>query len=357
MNTSNLNPLDPLNLLDPSTLANYFQKIRQDFPALDQKIHGQNLIYLDSAATSLKPRQVIQRITSFYEHESANIHRGAHLLADQATEAFEQSRNTIAQHINAQSSDEIIFTKGTTESINLIATALGRGLLNSGDEILISEMEHHSNIVPWHLLSQDKGVIVKMIKVKENGELDYEDFQSQLSNKTKLVSVTACSNVLGTINNIQFIIEKAHEIGALVVIDGAQSIVHSKVDVQKLGCDFYVFSGHKVFAPFGIGILYGKKDLLNQLPPYQGGGSMIESVFPDKSTYLKSPFRFEAGTPPVSGAIALGTALKYLQNIGIEKIQAWENILLKKAMSLLTKIEGLHTYGNPSEKCGIISFN
>lgn len=339
------------------TLEKIFEKKRRDFPTLLKQVNGQRLVYLDSAATSLKPSVVIDRLKSFYEGEAANIHRGAHALADQATVSFEESRSKIARHLNARFTEEIVFTKGTTESINLVASSLGKSYLKAGDEVIISEMEHHSNIVPWHLLAETRGIKVKMVRVTPNGELDLRSFEELLSPKTKLVSISACSNVLGTINDVQMITRKAHEAGALVLIDGAQAIVHSSVDVQKMDCDFYAFSGHKVFAPFGIGVLYGKKELLDQMPPYQGGGSMIESVFEESSTYLKSPFRFEAGTPPISGAIALGTAIEYLQGVGVSNVQAWEARLLQKAETLLSKIEGLVLYGQPPEKCGIVSFN
>ncbi|MDA8648365.1 aminotransferase class V-fold PLP-dependent enzyme, partial [bacterium] len=285
-------------------------QIRSDFPILHQEVYGKPLIYFDNGATAQKPKSVIDAISKYYSKDNANIHRGVHHLSQIATEQYEEARKIIQKSINAPNSEQVLFTKGTTDGINLVAFSFGQ-LLKEGDEIIISEMEHHSNIVPWQMLCERQGCILKVIPINEKGELKMNVFESYLSNKTKLVAVTHISNTLGTINPIKTIIDKAHAVGAKVLIDGAQSIQHAKVDVQELDCDFFVFSGHKVFGPTGVGILYGKKDILDAIPPYQGGGDMIAKVTFEKTTYNELPHKFEAGTPNISGGICLGTAFEY----------------------------------------------
>ena len=337
--------------------SEFFRQIRSQFPALTQKVHGKDLVYLDSAATTLKPESVARRIYEFNQYEISNVHRGAHYLADQATQKFEAARGTTARFLNAKSQEEIIFVKGTTEAINLVAQTYGRKYLNAGDEILITEMEHHANIVPWHLLAEEKGLKVVAAKVMDNGDLDLEDLQSKLSAKTKIVAVTACSNILGTVNEIKRITRMAHKVGAKVLIDGAQLVSQDEVNVQEIDCDFFAFSGHKLFAPFGIGILYGKKEILESMPPYQGGGSMISEVCIDKTTYNDVPFRFEAGTPNVEGVIGLGCAIDFVRSIGFAKIKAHKSEMLTAATEGLLKIEGITIVGTSLNKGPILSFN
>ncbi len=330
--------------------------IRAQFPILTQKVNGRNLIYFDNAATSQKPKSVIDRISSYYEKENANIHRGVHTLSQEATTSYEQARQKISSYLNARSESEIIFTKGTTDGINLIASSFGE-LLNPGDEVLISAMEHHSNIVPWQLLETRKKIKLKVIPIHKSGEIDLKEFENLLNKKTKLVSITHISNSLGIINPIDEIIHKSHKVGAKVLIDGAQSIQHEKIDLQELDCDFFVFSGHKVYGPTGIGVLYGKSELLNIMPPYQGGGDMIEKVSFEKTTFNVLPFKFEAGTPNIVGGIALGTAFDFIESLNFEECQVHELELLRYAEEQLRSISGIQIFGNSKNKTSVISFN
>ena len=330
--------------------------IRKDFPILQETVNGKALIYLDNAATSQKPLRVINAITDYYEHTNSNIHRGAHYLANKATEAYETSRKTIATHINARSEREINFVRGTTEAINLVANTYGRKFIKQGDEIIVTALEHHSNIVPWQMLCEETGAILKVIPINEKGELLFDEYLKLLSPKTKLVSVAYVSNSLGTINPVEKIIAKAHEFGAKVFIDAAQALPHMKVDVQKLDCDFLGFSGHKVFGPTGIGILYGKEEILSEMPPFMGGGEMIKSVSFKGTTYNDLPFKFEAGTPHIEGGIVLGEAISYINEIGLEKIAAYEHELLEYATDKLLQIDGLRIIGTAEQKSSVISF-
>lgn len=330
-------------------------QIRSEFPTLHQEVYGKPLIYFDNGATAQKPQSVIDAISKYYSKDNANIHRGVHHLSQVATEQYENARKIIQKSINAPSPEQVLFTKGTTDGINLVAFSFGQ-LLNVGDEIIISEMEHHSNIVPWQMLCERQGCVLKVIPINEKGELKMDIFESYLSERTKLVTVTHISNTLGTINPVQEIIEKAHAAGAKVLIDGAQSIQHTKVDVQALDCDFFVFSGHKVFGPTGVGILYGKKDVLDEMPPYQGGGDMIAKVTFEKTTYNELPHKFEAGTPNISGGICLGTAFEYLNSLDMDAIHAHEQELLDYAESELKKIEGVRLIGTADNKTSVVSF-
>lgn len=339
-----------------STKPFNFQKVREDFPILDQKIFGKQLVYLDNAATAQKPKEVIDAIRKYYSSENANIHRGVHHLSQEATTAFENSRITIQKHIGADSEKEIIFTSGTTDGINLVASTWGKVNIQQGDEIILSEMEHHSNIVPWQMLAEEKDAVIKVIPVNDTGELEIDALDSLLSEKTKMVAVSHISNALGTINPVEQIIEKSHNAGARVLIDGAQAIPHQDVNVQNLDCDFYVFSGHKVFGPTGIGVLYGKEELLEEMPPYRGGGEMIKTVSFNGTTYNELPHKFEAGTPNIAGGIVLGTAIKYIQSIGLDTIRDYENELLEYATEKLLTIEGLKIYGTSDKKTSVISF-
>jgi cysteine desulfurase/selenocysteine lyase len=332
-------------------------KIRADFPALTQKVRGKNLVYLDSAASALKPWPVIERISHFYTYETSNVHRGAHYLADKATQAFEESREKVRQFLNASSIEEIIWTSGTTASLNLIAESWARHNLKAQDEILISEMEHHANIVPWQMACEKTGAVLKIIPVTDSGELDWNQFETLLSNKTKLVSLTHCSNTLGTYVDIERAAKLAHSKGALISVDGAQVVSTRPVDVQKLDVDFYSFSGHKLFGPYGIGVLYGKKELLLKMPPIQGGGSMISKVTFEKTTYNDLPFKFEAGTPNIEGVIAMSAAIDYVKKIGFEKIQEIEHELLTYATAELKKIPGLRIIGEAKDKAPLLSFS
>ena len=332
------------------------EKIRADFPILNQQINGKPLVYLDNAATSQKPQVVIDSIVNYYTTINANIHRGVHTLSQLATDAFEQSRIKLQQHFNAKKSYEIIFTAGTTHSINIVATGF-TSLLQKGDELIVSAMEHHSNIVPWQMLCERTGAVLKVIPMNQEGELLMDEYDKLLSNKTKLVFVNHVSNALGTINPIKEIIDKAHQFGAAVLIDGAQSCPHIKPDVQALDVDFYVASAHKLCGPTGVGILYGKEAWLNKLPPYQGGGEMIKEVTFEKTTYADLPHKFEAGTPNIAGVIAFGTAIDYLNNIGFDNIAEYETALLKYATEKLSQIVGLKIYGTSEHKTSVISFN
>ncbi|MDG2386597.1 MAG: cysteine desulfurase [Flavobacteriaceae bacterium] len=331
-------------------------KIRSDFPILSRKVNGQPLVYFDNAATSQTPVQVIDVITDYYTRLNSNIHRGVHKLSQEATEAYEAARKTIQNHFNAAHAHEIIFTAGTTESINLIATGY-TNILQPGDELLISALEHHSNIVPWQMLCERTGAILKVIPMTQLGTLDSNAFETLLNEKTRLIFVNHVSNALGTVNPIEEIIQKGHAVGAEVLIDGAQACPHIKPDVQALDADYYVTSAHKLCGPTGVGMLYGKSSLLNQLPPYQGGGEMIATVTFEKTTYADLPHKFEAGTPNIAGGIAFGAALDYMNSIGFEAIATYEATLLDYATEALLKIPGLKIYGEAPEKTAVISFN
>ena len=332
------------------------REIRQDFPALRQQVYGKNLIYFDNGATSQKPQFVLDAINQYYSKDNANIHRGVHHLSQKATTEFEAARTTIQHYLNAAKKEEIIFTKGTTDGINLVASSFGE-LLSAGDEIIISAMEHHSNIVPWQLLCERKKTLLKVIPINQKGELDMLAYEALLSPKTKLVAVTHISNTLGTINPIDEIILKAHHFGAKVLIDGAQSIQHTRIDVQELNCDFFVFSGHKVFGPTGIGVLYGKEVLLNEMPPYQGGGDMIAKVTFEKTTYNELPFKFEAGTPHIAGGICLGKALAYFHQFDLNEVERYERELAEYAQDLLSTFEEVTIIGTAKEKTSVVSFH
>ena len=332
------------------------QKIRADFPILSRQVNGKPLVYFDNGATTQKPQVVIDAIATYYQEINANIHRGVHTLSQLATDAYEASRTKIQNHINAQFAHEVLFTSGTTHGVNLVANGFA-SLLKAGDEVLVSALEHHSNIVPWQMLCEKTGAVLKVIPMNEKGELVMAEFDQLLSNKTKIVTVNHISNALGTINPIKYIIDRAHQFGAAVFIDGAQAVPHLKPNVQELDCDFYAFSGHKMCGPTGTGILYGKEAWLNQLPPYQGGGEMIKEVTFEKTTYADLPHKFEAGTPNIAGGIVLGTSVDYMNSIGFENIQKQELELLAYATEQLSKIEGLKIYGTAEAKTSVISFN
>jgi cysteine desulfurase/selenocysteine lyase len=331
-------------------------KVRADFPILSRTVNGKQLVYFDNGATSQKPQIVIDAIAKYYQEINANIHRGVHTLSQLATDAYEISRGKIQNHINAKFAHEVIFTSGTTHGINAVANGFA-SLLKSGDEVLVSAMEHHSNIVPWQMLCEKSGAVLKVIPMNKNGELIMAEYDKLLSDKTKIVTVNHISNALGTVNPVKYMIDKAHEFGAAILIDGAQAVPHLKPDVQALDCDFYVFSGHKMCGPTGVGILYGKEAWLNKLPPYQGGGEMIKEVTFAKTTYAELPHKFEAGTPDIAGGIVLGTAVDYMNSIGFDNIQQQELELLEYATKRLLEIDGLKIYGTAKEKTSVISFN
>ena len=331
-------------------------KVRADFPILQQEINGHPLVYFDNGATSQKPQVVIDAISNYYQETNANIHRGVHTLSQRATDAYEASREIMRQHLNAAYTHEVLFTAGTTHGINLVAHGFA-SFLQAGDEVLISAMEHHSNIVPWQLMCEKTGAVLRVIPMNEKGELIQEAYLELLNSNTKLVAVTHISNALGTINPIQEMVAQAHQVGAAFLVDGAQAVPHLQPDVQALDCDFYAFSGHKMCGPTGTGILYGKEEWLHKLPPYQGGGEMIKTVTFEKTTYADLPHKFEAGTPHIGGGIALGVAVKYMQNIGFEAIAAHEKKLLDYATTQLLQIEGLKIYGTAAHKTSVISFN
>jgi cysteine desulfurase / selenocysteine lyase len=331
-------------------------KIRADFPILKQKVHGKPLVYLDNGATSQKPQIVIDALNRYYSTENSNIHRGVHFLSERATAAYEVARQKIKSFVNARSEQEIIFVRGTTEAINLVAQSYGRTFLKKGDEIIVSAMEHHSNIVPWQMLCEQIGARLRVIPINHDGELVLDEYRRLLGEKTKLVSVTHVSNALGTIVPVKDIVRLAHERNVPVLLDGAQAVPHLKVDVQELACDFYAFSGHKLFGPTGVGVLYGRSELLDAMPPYQGGGDMISLVTFEKTHYNVLPYKFEAGTPHIAGGIGLGAAIDYLAGLDWERVAAHEHALLAYATSALSSIEGLRIIGTAREKVGVISF-
>ena len=331
-------------------------KIRRDFPILHRTVHGKNLVYLDNAATTQKPQAVIDRIVRFYSEENSNVHRGVHYLSEVATAAYESSRTTVKRFINARDEKEIVFTRGTTEGINLVASSWGRHNLRQGDEVLITAIEHHSNIVPWQLLCDETGANLRIVPVNDAGELILDEYAKLLTRRTKLVAFGHASNALGTINPVKRMTAMAHENGSIVLIDGAQGVPHLTVDVQDIDCDFYAFSGHKVYGPTGIGVLYGKQALLDAMPPYQGGGDMILSVSFEKTTYNALPYKFEAGTPDIAGVVGLAAALEYVASLGLPNIAAHEHDLLLYATSRLKTVEGLRIIGTAAEKASVISF-
>lgn len=329
--------------------------IRAQFPILERKIYGRPLVYLDNAASSQVPNRVVEAISTAYTHAKANVHRGNHLLSQEATDAMELGRIAAARLINAPSREEIIFTRGTTEALNLVATTVGE-TLNEGDEVIVSAMEHHSNIVPWHLLSRRKDIVIKVIPVLTNGSLDLGAYADMLSHRTRIVSVCHASNVLGTINPVKQMAKMAHGVGALFCVDGAQSAPHSVVDVQDIDCDFFAFSAHKVYGPTGIGVLYGRRAILEQLPPYQGGGEMIGHVHWNDITWADIPFKFEAGTPDYIGAAAMASAVEFVEEVGMNNIAAHEHELAEYARQQMAAIPGMRFFGNAPERCGVVSF-
>lgn len=347
--TSNLQPV--------SSNALNIEQIRAEFPILTQAVNGHSLVYLDNGATAQKPKQVIAAINHYYETTNSNVHRGAHYLSDLATKQFEDARSNVQQYINANDRKEIIWTRGTTESINLVAQTWGQTNLSIEDEIIISSLEHHSNIVPWQILCEKTGAKLKVVDVKPNGEFNFEHYQGLLNDRTKLVAIGHISNALGVINPVSEIIQLAHDVGAKVLIDGAQAMPHLKIDVQQLDCDFYAFSGHKMFGPMGIGVLYAKQELLEAMPPWQAGGEMIEKVSFSKTTYNELPYKFEAGTPNVSGAVGLSAAIDYLESLDRQAITDYENFLLDYATSKLSEIDGLTIIGSQCAKASVVSFN
>lgn len=332
------------------------EKVRADFPILNEQIHGKPLVYLDNAATAQKPKQVIERLDTYYRELNSNIHRGVHTLSEKATAEYEAARGKVKDFINADSTKEIIFVRGATEGINLVAQSFGRSSLTEGDEIIITELEHHSNIVPWQILSEQTGATLKYIPINDAGELILDEFEKLLNEKTRIVAIGHISNALGTINPIETIIEKAHAVGAKVLVDGAQAVPHTRVDVKKLDCDFYVFSGHKLFGPTGIGVLYGKETLLDAMPPYQGGGDMIQMVTMEKTSYNALPYKFEAGTPHIAGVIGLGAAIDYVEELGLEAAAEYEIELLDYANEKASEVDGLNFVGTAKNKTSILSF-
>jgi cysteine desulfurase/selenocysteine lyase len=332
------------------------EKIREDFPILGRTVYNKPLIYLDNAATTQKPKSVIDAISDAYCNVNANVHRGVHFLSQQATEMLESARETVRSFISAESTEEIIFTRGTTESLNLLASSFSERFLQKDDEIIISAAEHHSNIVPWQMQAEKRGFTIKVAPVKDNGELDLEALKELVSERTRLISITHVSNVLGSVMPVKQIAEFAHKNGAYIAVDGAQSAPHIKVDVKELDVDFFAFSGHKVYGPTGIGVLYGKRELLEQLPPYQGGGEMIKKVTFERTTYNELPYKFEAGTPDYVGSIALAKAIDYVQNLGMENIAAYEDELCTYAVEKLRAIDGIRFIGEPQQRSGVVSF-
>jgi cysteine desulfurase/selenocysteine lyase len=334
----------------------YWTKVRNDFPILQRKVNGVPLVYLDNAATSQKPQTVIDSLVNYYSHFNANVHRGVHTLSQEGTDAFENARNLVKDFIHAATHKEIIFTKGTTSAVNLVAYTFAKKYLHEDDEILITEMEHHSNIVPWQLVCEEKKARLKVIQINNKGELDLSNLENLITDKTKLISIVHVSNALGTINPVKQIIDKAHLHNIPVLLDGAQSVPHMKIDVQDLNCDFYCFSGHKMLAPTGIGILYGKEECLNKLSPFEGGGEMIDRVTFEKTTFNELPFKFEAGTPNIEGAIGLGTAIDYLNSIGMDNIAERENYLYRLALDKMKNLDGFQLIGDAQNKSAVLSF-
>lgn len=332
------------------------EKVRRDFPILRREVRGKRLVYLDNAATTQKPQAVIDRIVKYYAEENSNVHRGVHYLSEVATEAYEGARKIVKDFLNARDVKEIVFTRGTTESINLVAQSWGRRNIGAGDEVIISAIEHHSNIVPWQMICDEKGARLRIIPVNDQGELSLDEYEKMLGNRVKLVAIGHISNALGTVNPIRKMTELAHAAGAVVLIDGAQGVPHGVVDVRDIDCDFYAFSGHKVYAPTGVGVLYGKQALLQAMPPWQGGGDMILSVSFEKTTYNSLPYKFEAGTPNIEGVIGLGEALRYISELGVANVAAWEHDLLLYATARLQEIEGLTIIGTAADKASVISF-
>ena len=340
--------------VDPQTFDVY--RVRRDFPILRQKVRGEPLVYLDNAASSQKPQVVIDAIREYYESQNANIHRGVHYLSDLATNAYEATRERVRAFLNAASTREIVFVRGTTEAINLVAASYGRQNVREGDEILITHLEHHSNIVPWQILCEQTGARLRVVPIDDRGEVIFEEYARMLSDRTRLVAVAHVSNSLGTINPVKEMIELAHERDVPVLLDGAQATPHMKVDVRELDCDFYAFSGHKVFGPTGVGVLYGKERLLDAMPPYQGGGDMIASVTFEKTTYNELPYKFEAGTPNIAGVVGLSTALEYVESVGYENIARHEHALLEYATQAISEIPGLRIIGTARHKAAVLSF-
>ncbi|MCC6642972.1 MAG: cysteine desulfurase [Deltaproteobacteria bacterium] len=332
------------------------KRLREDFPVLQRSVRGRPLVYLDSAATTQKPRAVIDAVARHYAEENANIHRGVHLLSELATTAYESAREKVRALLNAADVREIVFVRGTTEAINLVASSYGRGRVGSGDEVLITAMEHHSNIVPWQMLCEEMGARLRVAPIDDRGALDLEAFERLVGPRTKLVAVTHVSNALGTVNPVREIVAMSHARGVPVLLDGAQAVAHQTVDVQALGCDFYAFSGHKLFGPTGIGVLYGRAELLEAMPPWQGGGDMIASVTFEKTTYNVLPYKFEAGTPHIAGVIGLGAAIDYVQSVGLDRIAAWEDSLLAHGTALLEALPGVRLVGTAPDKAAVLSF-
>jgi cysteine desulfurase / selenocysteine lyase len=333
-----------------------FEKIRKDFPVLSQKVNGHPLVYLDNGASSQMPVKVAERLDHYHRYEHANVHRGIHSLSQKATDEFERTRKVVRDFINAESENEIIYTTGTTDSINLVANSYGLTNFREGDEIILSEMEHHANIVPWQMIAKQTGAVIKVIPVTDSGDLDMEAYKKLLGPKTKMVAIIHVSNALGTVNPVKEITDLAHDAGAKVLIDGAQSAPHLKVDMKKIGCDFFTFSAHKVCGPTGFGILYGRKELLEAMPPYRGGGDMIDKVSFEETTYNVPPFRFEAGTPPIAAGIGLGTAIDYLNEIGMEAVADREDELVQYAVEKLKKVNGLRFIGDSRHRASVCSF-
>ncbi len=332
------------------------EKIRSDFPILQEKVYGKRLVYLDNGATTQRPLPVVEKMTEYYLKYNSNVHRGIHFLSNKCTDANEEAREDVRRFLHAASGKEIIFTRGTTESINLVAQTFGEAFIREGDEILVTEMEHHANIVPWQMLCERKGAVLKVIPFRDNGELELSHLDTLLTEKVKLVGIAYVSNVLGTVNPVRSIIARAHAVGAKVLVDGAQAIQHMPIDVQELDCDFFAFSGHKIYGPTGVGVLYGKEDLLDRMPPWQGGGEMIREVRFEKTTYNELPFKFEAGTPDFIGIIGLGEAIRYVEALGQENIAAYEQELLAYAMDKMKEVAGIRLFGEAACKSSVISF-
>lgn len=331
-------------------------QIRKDFPILREKIYGKPLVYLDNGATAQKPRQVVETMNEYYLRYNSNVHRGVHYLSNKCTDANERAREIVREYIHAKETKEVIFTRGTTESINLVAYTFGEAFIHAGDEIVVTEMEHHANIVPWQMLCERKGAVLKVVPFKDNGELDMDTFAKLLNEKVKLVAVAYVSNVLGTVNPVKRIIDAAHAAGAYALVDAAQAIQHIPIDVQELNCDFLAFSGHKIYGPTGVGVLYGKRELLEKMPPWQGGGEMIKEVRFEKTTYNELPFKFEAGTPDFIGVVGLGEAIKYIKSVGLAEIAAHEHDLTTYAMDKIRQIPGIILYGDAPHKSSVVSF-